>query len=164
MKWLTKARSLNGIAAVVVVLAWLAGTNHCLLGLRHQPKSKTVSTCTCPNHSEKSDGAARGSSTVLGCCQGLQSPKIDLAKAKIEPVLVGLHLLQTAHFTLPEAPRNILQNTEYDTGPPATVFFVDTVLQRCPRERSSYCVLRTASCPLSRVIPSSAHTQARWVL
>ena len=136
MNWLIQARSLNGIAAVVAVLAWLAGTNHCLLGLRHQPKSKTVSTCTCPNHSEKSDGAAPGSSTMLGCCQGLQSPKIDLAKAKIGPVLVGLHLLPTAHFTLPEAPRNILQNTEYDTGPPATGFFVETVLQRSLRENA----------------------------
>src|SRR5258708_40018317 len=110
MNWLIKARSLNGIAAVVAVLAWLAGTNHCLLGLRHQHKS-AVSTCTCPNHSEKSDGAARGSSAMLGCCQGLQSAKIDLAKAKIEPVLVGRHLLPTAHFTLPEVPRNIIRNT-----------------------------------------------------
>jgi len=135
MNWLIKARSLNGIAAVVAVLAWLAGTNHCLLGLRHQPKS-AVSTCTCPNHSEKSDGAARGSSAMLGCCQGLQSSKIDLAKAKIEPVLVGRHLLPTAHFTLPETPRNILQNTEYDTGHPATDFFVETVLQRCLRENA----------------------------
>ena len=115
MNWLIKARSLNGIAAVVAVLAWLAGTNHCLLGLMHQPKS-AVSTCTCPNHSEKSNGAARGSSAMLGCCQGLQSPRIDLAKAKIEPVLVGLHLLPTAHFTFPKAPQNRLQNKEYDTG------------------------------------------------
>ena len=136
MNWLIKARSLNGIAAVVAVLAWLAGTNHCLLGLMHQPKSNTVSTCTCPNLSEKSDGPARGSSTMLGCCQGLQTPKIDLEKAKIEPVLVGLHLLPTEHFTLPEAPRNILLRTEYDTGPPATGFFVETVLQRCLRENA----------------------------
>jgi hypothetical protein len=73
---------------------------------------------------------------MLGCCQGLQSSKIALAKAKIEPVLVGLHLLPIAHFTLPEDPRNILQNTEYDTGPPATGFFVETVLQRCLRENA----------------------------
>ena len=136
MNWLTKARSLNGTAAVVAVLAWFAATNHCLLGLMHQPKGKTVSTCTCPNHSEKSDGAARDSSTMLGCCKGLQSPKIDLAKAKIEPVLVSLHLLPTAHFTFPEAPRNIAQNTEYDTGPPSTGFFVETVLQHCLRENA----------------------------
>jgi hypothetical protein len=136
MNRLTKARSLNGTAAVVVVLAWLVGTNHCLLGLMHQLKSKTVSTCTCPNHSEKSNGADRGWSAMLGCCQGLQSPKIDLAKGKIEPVLAGLYLLPTAHFALPEAPRNIIQNTEYDTGPPATGFFVETVLQRCLRENA----------------------------
>jgi hypothetical protein len=135
MNWLTKARSLNGIAAIVAVLAWLAGTNHCRLGLMHQPKS-AVSTCTCPNHSEKSDGAACGSSVMLGCCQGLQSPKIDLTKAKIKLVLVQLHLLSAAHSALPEAPRNILQNTEYDTGPPATGFFVETVLQRSLRENA----------------------------
>jgi len=135
MNWLIQARSLNGIAAVVAVLAWLAGTNHCLLGLRHQPKS-AVSTCTCPNHSEKSDGAARGSSEMLGCCQGLQSAKIDLAKAKLELVLVSLHLLTTANFTLPEVPRNIVQKVEYDTGPPAPGFFVETVLQRSLRENA----------------------------
>jgi hypothetical protein len=136
MNWLIHARSLNGIAAVVAVLAWVAGTNHCLLGLMHQPKSKTVSTCTCPSHSEKSGGAGRGSSAMLGCCQGLQSPKIDLAKAKIEPVLVGLHLLPTAHFTLPEAPRNILPSTGYDTGPPSAGSFVEIVLQRSLRENA----------------------------
>jgi hypothetical protein len=136
MNWLTKARSLNGTAAVVAVLVWLTSTNHCLLGLMHQPKSKTVSTCTCPNHSEKSDGAARGSSAMLGCCQGLQSAKIDLPKTKIELVLVGLHLLPTTHFTSSETSRNIPQNTEYDTGPPATGFFVETVLQRCLRENA----------------------------
>ena len=136
MNWLTKARSLKRTAAVVALLAWLVGTNHCLLGLMYQPESKTVSTCTCPNHSEKSDGTDRGSSAMLGCCQGLQSPKIDLAKVKIEPVLVGLHLLPTAHFTLPEAPRDILQNTEYDIGPQAKGFFVETVLQRSLRENA----------------------------
>lgn len=136
MNWLTKAKSLNGTVAIVAVLAWLTGTNHCLLGLMHQPKSKTVSTCTCANHSEKSDDAERGSSAMLGCCQGLQSSKIDLAKAKLEPVLVALHLLPTGHFILPKAPPNILQNTEYDTGPLAPGFFVETVLQRSLRENA----------------------------
>ena len=71
---------------------------------------------------------------MLGCCQGLQSAKIDLAKAKVELVLVSLHLLPTANFTLPEVPRNIIQNTEYDTGPPVPGFFVETVLQCSLRE------------------------------
>src|SRR5260370_24510431 len=99
MNWLTKAKSLNGTAAVVAVLAWFAATNHCLLGLMHQPKGKTVSTCTCPNHSEKSDGAARDSSTILGCCKWLQGPKIELAEAKIGAVLVGLRLLALVPLT-----------------------------------------------------------------
>jgi hypothetical protein len=135
MNWLIQATSLNGTLVLVAVLAWLASTNHCLLGLMHHPGS-AVSTCGCPNHSEKSNDAEHGSSAMLGCCQGLQSPKIDLAKVKIEPVSVGLYLLPTAHFTLPEAPRNILQNTEYDTGPPATGFFVERVLQRSLRENA----------------------------
>src|SRR5258708_6655532 len=142
MNWLTKARSLNGIAAVVAVLAWLAGTNHCLLGLLQQPKNESLSTCACANHSEKPDRAGHGSSAMLGCCQGLQSSKINLAKTKIEPVLVGLHSLPTAHFTLPEAARNRPQNTEYDTGPPVTGFFVETVLQRSLRENAGEPYLR----------------------
>jgi hypothetical protein len=136
MNWFIQAKSLNGMAAVMAVVAWLAGTNHCLLGLMHRPESKTVSTCTCPNHSEKSGGADHGSSAMLGCCQGLQSAKIDLAKAKIEPVLVGLHLLPTADFILPVAPQNRLPNTEYDTGPPVRGFFVETVLRRSLRENA----------------------------
>jgi hypothetical protein len=45
-------------------------------------------------------------------------------------------LLPTGHFILPEASPNVLQNTEYDTGPPAPGFFVETVLQRSLRENA----------------------------
>jgi hypothetical protein len=73
---------------------------------------------------------------MLACCQGLQSLKVDLAKTAIEPVLVGLHFLSSVRLALPEAPRNILQRTEYDTGPPAAGFFVGTVLKRSLRENA----------------------------
>jgi hypothetical protein len=33
MKWLAKARFFNAAVAVVAVLAWFSGTNHCALGL-----------------------------------------------------------------------------------------------------------------------------------
>jgi len=136
MGWLAKASFLNTTAATLAVLAWFAGTNHCLLGLTQRPKNATVSTCPCPNHSQKTEGPDRGPSGMLACCQGLQSPKIDLAKTTIEPVLVRLYLFAIDHLALPQPPRNVLQRARYDTGPPLTGFFVETVLQRSLRENA----------------------------
>src|SRR5260370_21618674 len=93
---------------------------------------------------------------MLGCCQGLLSSNIDVAKAKISfsSVLVGIHLFAIDHLVLPEAPKRILPRTEYGTGPPSGSSFVGTVLQRSLRENAppllSYrrlpCSRQEASC------------------
>ena len=140
MKWLAKARFLNAAVAVLAVLAWFSGTNHCALGLGliKQPQTTAVPISHCPDHSGKADGNAPGTSGMLACCQGLLSSNIDVSKAKISfsPVLVGIQLFAISHIVLPEAPKSILLSTEYDTGPPSASFFLETVLRRSLRENA----------------------------
>jgi hypothetical protein len=138
MTWLGDARLFNGTVALVAVLVWFTGTNHCLLGFVKQPLNTAVSMSHCPDHSKKSGGAHDGASAMLSCCQGLQSPNFEVAKAKIafSPVLVAIQLFAVAQLILPEAPRRILLRTEHDTGPPWPGSFVGTVLRRSLRENA----------------------------
>jgi hypothetical protein len=75
---------------------------------------------------------------MLACCQGLQSPKFEVAKAKITfiPVLVAIQLFAIDHLVLPEAPKSILPKTEYANGPPSLSSFAEAVLRRSLRENA----------------------------
>ena len=138
MRWLAKPRFFNATIALVAVLAWFTGTNHCLFGLMKQPGNAAVSMSHCPEHAKKSGDAGHSPSEMLACCQGLQSANFEVAKAKIafSPVLVAIQLFAVRHLFLPEAPKSILLNMEYDTGPPASSSFVVTVLKRSLRENA----------------------------
>ncbi len=132
MIWLGKARFFSTTAAVVAVLAWITGTNHCLLGLMERGQNTAASVSHCPGHPQESGGAHDGPSGMLACCQGLLSPHFELAKGSVPsfPGLVAIQLFAINDLTPPEAPRSILLSTEYDTGPPGVSFFVRTVLRR----------------------------------
>src|SRR5689334_1770002 len=108
MKWLAKARFFNAAVAVVAVLAWFSGTNHCALPLIKQPQTTAVPISHCPEHSGKADGNAAGTSGMLACCQGLLSSNIDVSKISFSPVLVGIQLFAISRLVLPEAPKSIL--------------------------------------------------------
>ena len=138
MRWFGKSRFFNGTFAFVAVLAWLTGTNHCLLGFVKRPQNTVVSLCHCQDHSKQSCGADNGPSAMLACCQGLQSSNVEVAKTKIafRPVLVGIQLFAIGHLILPKAPKSILLCTECDTGPPSAGSFVGTVLRRSLRENA----------------------------
>jgi hypothetical protein len=131
-----RASILNATVAIVAVLAWFAGTNHCLLRFLDQPQTAAHSVAHCPEHSKKSTETDRGPSAMLACCQGLQSPNFEVAKAKtaFSPSLVAIGLFAVGGVFLTDAPRGILPNREYDTGPPSAGFFVGTVLRRALRE------------------------------
>jgi hypothetical protein len=136
MAWSDRARFLNATVAVVTVFAWVAGTNHCVLGLMKQPENMAVSMSHCPDHAKKPGDSDHGSSGMLACCQGLQSPIFELAKSKIDfsPFLVARRSLAISHLIPPEAPKDILLSPANDTGPPSAGFFVGTVLRRSLRE------------------------------
>jgi hypothetical protein len=138
MIWWGKTGLFSATVALVAVLAWFTGTNHCLLGLMARPQNAPCLVSHCPEHAKKSGDAGHSPSGMLACCQGLQSANFDVAKAKIafNPVLVAIQLFAVRHLFLPEAPKSILLNMEYDTGPPASSFFVATVLKRSLRENA----------------------------
>jgi len=131
MTWLGKARTFNAMVAAAAVLAWITGTNHCVLGLMRGPCGRAAPASHCPGHPKESGGAHEGASGMLACCQGLLSPNFEAAKAKVPfPALVAMQLFAIGHITLPEDPGSVLSSTEYDTGPPSASFFVGTVLRR----------------------------------
>jgi hypothetical protein len=131
MTWLGKARIFSAMVAVVAALAWITGTNHCVLGLMRELRDPAASVSQCPGHPKASGCAHDGVSGMLACCQGLLSPNFEVAKTKVPfPVLVAMQLFAIGHITLPEDPKIVLPSTEYDTGPPSASFFVGTVLRR----------------------------------
>ena len=132
MTWFRKPGFFGATVAVVAVLAWFTGTNHCLLGLLGRTESQACLVAHCPEHAKNSGGARHGPSGMLACCQGLQSANFEVAKAKIafNPVLVAIQLFAVRHLLLSEVPKSILRNTEYDTGPPESSSFVAIVLKR----------------------------------
>jgi hypothetical protein len=138
MTWLGKAGLFSGTVVVVTVLAWFTGTNHCLLSLMGRPQTEACLVSHCPEHAKKSGDASHNPSGMLACCQGLQSANFEVAKAKIafSPVLFAIQLFAVRHLFLPEAPKTILINMEYDTGPAAFCSFVETVLKRSLRENA----------------------------
>ena len=133
-----RANIFNATVAIVAVLAWFAGTNHCLLGLLDQPLKMAHPMSHCPEHSKESSETDRGPSTMLACCQGLQSANFEAAKTKIafSSSLVAIGLFALGQLFLAEAPKSILPKTEYDTGPPSVGFFVGIVLRRALRENA----------------------------
>jgi hypothetical protein len=132
MTWLAKARFFNATVALLAVLAWFAGTNHCALVQIEHPQKTAIPISHCPEHSAKTDGNAPGPSGMLACCQGLLSPNLDVEKAKVSfsPFLVGIQLYEIGYLILPDAHKSILPSAEYDTGPPSAGSFVETVLRR----------------------------------
>ena len=131
MTWFGRARFFSATIAVVAALAWITGSNHCVLCVMHQPRDSAASTSHCPGHPNTSGSAHDGASGMLACCQGLLSPNFELAKAKISvPVLVGVQLFAVDGLRLPEKPRSLVPIGEYDTGPPPTGFFIASVLRR----------------------------------
>jgi len=136
MAWLRSTRFFSLTVAVVTVMAWFIGTNHCLLEVMKQQENTAVSMSHCPDHSQKPGNTDDPSSGMLACCQGLQSAKFELAKANVvfSPVLVPIQVLVLSQLLLSEAPASITPNSGYETGPPLADFFVRTVLRCSLRE------------------------------
>ena len=133
-----RGNNFNATVAVVAVVAWFAGTNHCLLGLLDQHLKVGHPMAHCPEHSKKSGETDHGPSRMLACCQGLQSADFEVAKAKtaFSPGLVAIGLFAVGQLFLADAPKSVLPKTEYDTGPPSLGFLVGTVLRRALRENA----------------------------
>src|SRR5215472_15850550 len=110
MTWLGRVRFFSATVALVGAIAWFTATNHCFLGLMKQPGNEAVSASHCPDHSEKPGDGDDASSGMLACCQGLQSPNFEPAKAKVvfSPVSEPIRFLAISQLILPEAPTSII--------------------------------------------------------
>ena len=128
------AKALKVTVALATVLAWVVGTNHCLLPL--EKHGHTVAICHCPAHSHESGAAPERSSGMLSCCQGLLSTHSQLEQSKISwPVyLAVIRFLAIDHLALLHPCETNLRMVEYDTGPPT--FFIRTVLRRSLQENA----------------------------
>jgi hypothetical protein len=133
-----KSEIFNATVSVLAVLAWLTSTNHSTLEHLKQPEEAAASMASCPEHAQKSGGSNNDASGMLACCQGLQSPNIQLGKTKIffNPVLARIQLFAIGDLVFRDDPRSIVPSAEYDTGPPLGNSFVETVLQLALRENA----------------------------
>jgi hypothetical protein len=125
------ARFFRLAIAMVASLAWFLATNHCLLGAVNDGQGTAASACHCSDHC-KSSGQHNSPSLMVSCCQGLLSPVLELAQAKVKfsPVLLGLQLAAFHCLVTLDAAQTLSASSEYDTGPPAENSFLETVLKR----------------------------------
>jgi hypothetical protein len=126
-----RARFLNSTVAIVAALAWFTATHHCLFGAMNDRQRTVASACHCSDQGKGSD-QNNHHSLMLACCQGLLSPALELAQAKVKfsPILLGLQLTTIDPLFALEALRTANAGPEYDTGPPRENCFVETVLKR----------------------------------
>jgi len=137
MSWCANARIFSSIAAAVAVLAWFAGTNHCLLSSLRRPQTMACSMSHCAEHNRESQRPASGPTAMLACCQGLQSANFESAKTRISfnPVQLTSQIYAVFNLVTPEALESVFSTGAYDTGPP-TGFFIRVVLRSSLRENA----------------------------
>ena len=125
------ARFFNAAVAMVAALAWFTATSHCLLRVVNHGQSTVASVCHCSDHCKGSD-QNNSPSLMLSCCQGLLSPALELAQAKLKfsPILLGLQLTALHRRVTLEAAQTPSASAVYDTGPPRENSFLQTVLKR----------------------------------
>lgn len=128
--WLWQARLLKATVIIVTTLAWLTGTNHCLLGSAFE--GAPASTCHCSDHGKAPGTQSQAASVMLACCQGLLSPSLELAQTKVKfsPVPLRFQLIAVDRLVRFETLLRFGLGTHYETGPPRENSFVSTVLKR----------------------------------
>ena len=126
------ARFLSATVAIVVALAWVTSTNHCLLGVVNGDQSPAGSTCHCSEHGKPSGGQPNSPVLMLTCCQGLLSPALELAQTKVKfcPLLLQFQLAVVSQFVALEQRQFANLSADYDTGPRKENCFLSTVLKR----------------------------------
>jgi hypothetical protein len=75
---------------------------------------------------------------MLACCQGLLSPRLELAQTKVKfnPVPFRFQLMAVDRLVRFETLLRFGLSAQYETGPPCENSFVATVLKRSLRENA----------------------------
>jgi hypothetical protein len=131
VKGRTAKRLFGAIVSTVVVLAWLAASNHCAVaGLLPAPSAAGEHE-HCPGHEAPAKQDKDGGCDGQNCCKSLSVPFTALAKNQLT--------YDATSFLTAEYPATSLSRLseqrdapilELDTGPPGPCSFAELVLQR----------------------------------
>jgi hypothetical protein len=112
---------------LLTIMAWVLLSNHCALGRSGTVVDSNSESGGCPMHS----GPAKKKPTVyLPCCKELRAVATHAAKSVVARAtqLVGAQDYVAGILIAP--PRVTLQLVSLDTGPPRSLSFAESVLQR----------------------------------
>jgi hypothetical protein len=123
----TVTRLASHWAIVLVTLAaWILLSNHCALGLSGLVASSATEPGVCPMHSGP---VKEKPATNIPCCKDLRAVVSHAVKnlGAVASQWVGVRAYVAAVFTLP---RVAAQLAASDTGPPNSISFAESILQR----------------------------------
>jgi hypothetical protein len=111
----------------LTITAWLLLSNHCALGLSGTLVETDSELGACPMHSAPAKGKPAAN---LPCCKELRAIASHAGKnvATEASQLVGVRDHVVAIFVMP--PRGTARVTGLDTGPPHSLSFAESILQR----------------------------------
>jgi hypothetical protein len=130
LKTLPSSTMLRAPIVLLVALAWLAVSNHCALAAL----DGSTAMIAAPSCHGTHDGPAPAKQKKEGdveCCKVLRATLPSLAKNLAPPSASALAIpaYLITLFSAPEQ-RPPLRPFELDTGPPVSISFAETVLQR----------------------------------
>ena len=123
------AKTWSILTAVVMISAWLAISNHCVLGAAMTAPKADTSTDECPFHSKPPPPPAKQKQrSDLPCCKILRALASAPAKAFTRLTTDFIDLFP--RFVLLAPPKISFAASTLDTGPPGAHSFAELILQR----------------------------------
>jgi len=112
---------------LLTITAWLLLSNHCALGLSGALAEPDSELAGCPMHSAP---AKEKPAASLPCCKEVRALASHAGKSVVTVAteVVGLRDYMTAIFLVP--PRLAARVLALDTGPPPSLSFAESILQR----------------------------------
>jgi hypothetical protein len=118
----------RSIVTIIAVFSWLAISNHCALAVT--ASQRLVAQSECPFHSHRdSKPAGPKNSEAQPCCKILRAITAKSAK-NLTPAIVDLIDVDFAVLFVFAPPRISFDSISLDTGPPGSISFAESVLQR----------------------------------
>lgn len=124
------AKTLRGSIVLLAALAWLAVSNHCALAAL-EGSAEMIAAPTCHGMHDSHAPAKQKHEGDVECCKVLRATLPSLAKNLVAQPL-SIFATQSwfvALVWMSEQPR-LIRPLEWDTGPPGSTSFAETVLQR----------------------------------
>jgi hypothetical protein len=115
------------VIVLLTIAAWTAASNHCALGLTETDPDRARDAGECPMHSSPTKEKP---GTDLPCCKELRATVHPAAKSISTPgVKLGTSQDHVAAVSL-TWPQLSFRSICLDTGPPGSISFAESVLQR----------------------------------